>query len=464
MSRLTNPVPNGEGVSFGYSSNHISEWSLRPGHRATFFLLAVSACSIGLAYESARVAWVTGKLDSYSIPDIQKALRHDPDNADLIHWLGEAYSNFPTEINLSESVKYLRQAVRLNPHRWDFWSDLGTSCDFVGDTACSDEAFERAQVLNPMTPALQWALGNHYLLTNREEKAFPIFRQLLDVDPDYLDATFRLCMRAIRDPQAIYEEVVPHGKDASPRFAFLMFLSSTGDYESAMRIWGEMFSGPDRSPDLAMVKPFLDLLINNNQVQDAGTVWSDLQHAGVIPPEPNRQPGNLLYDASLAGPHLNTGFAWRINDSPELEFDFSDPSAYQGGKCLRINFVVGRNEDYDLLDQVVLIQPQTRYQLSAYVRSDNLSSDSGPRLRVIEMGCANCPARTSDPTLGTTAWHPIEVAFVTQAQTQAVRISFWRPQEPRGTGDIVGTVWLDDLMLRTVDTPQEPRVITARNR
>jgi len=416
-----------------------------------------------LAAEAVRVAQVTYQIDTLSIPDLQKALRQDPGNPNLVHRLGIVYSYNPTDINLPEAVKYLRQAVELNPRRWDFWSDLGTTCDFVGDTACSDEAFERARALNLMSPALQWALGNHYLLTTRPDKAFPYFRRLLDLDPQYLGATFRLCLRATQDPQAIYTEVVPQGRDASARFAFLMYLSSSADYESAMRIWGQMISGPDRSPDLSMVKPFLDFLLDHDQIQDAGTVWNDLQHAGVIPPEPHLQTANLLYDGSFEGPLLNTGFAWRINDSPDLVFDFSEPSAHKGVKCLRIDFAVGRNADYDLLSQVVRIKPNTQYQLTAYVRSDNLTSDSGPRLRVVEMGCGNCVARTSDATVGTTPWHPIDVGFMTQAQTQAVRISFWRPQNQPYPRDITGTVWLDDVTLHTVDAPG-PDVNRARAR
>ena len=453
MSQLPNPDLSGERVLSRHSSNHIFESSLRPWWRVTLFLILIIAASSWLSFEAVRVAWATYELDSHSVPDLEKALRQDPNNPDLYHRLGVVYSNEPTDVNLSEAVKNLRKAVELNPRRWDFWSDLGTACDFVGDTACSDEAFERALVLNPMTPALQWELGNHYLLTNREEKAFPYFRRLLDLGPEYLDATFRLCLRATRDPQAIYREVVPHGKDASARFAFLMFLSSTADYESAMRIWGQMVSGPDRSPHLSEVKPFLDFLIDHNQIQDAGTVWNDLQHAGAVPPVPTSQAANLIYNGSFEEPPLNAGFAWRINDSPDLVFDFSDPSAYSGAKCLRIDFAVGRNADYDLLNQVVLIKPNTRYQLTAYVRSDNLTSDSGPRLRVVEMGCGNCAARTSDPTVGTTSWHPIEVAFMTQPQTQAVRISFWRPQDQAYSRDITGTVWLDDVTLRPVEAP-----------
>jgi hypothetical protein len=242
-----------------------------------------------------------------------------------------------------------------------------------------------------------------------------------------------------------------------------MFLNSTADYESAMKIWGQMIAGPDRSPDLSLVKPFLDFLIDHNQIQDAGTVWNDLERAGVIAPTPQTQGDNLLYNGDFEGQPLNTGFDWRLSDSQDLEFDLADPTAYHGTKCLRIEFPVGQNSEYDLVDQVVRIKPGTRYQLTAYVRSDNLTSDSGPRLRTIEMGCADCAARVSDPTLGTTAWHPVSVEFVTQPQTTAVRISFWRPQDRTSSRDITGKVWLDDVTLRQMDAP-DPHVNQERTR
>jgi hypothetical protein len=112
---------------------------------------------------------------------------------------------------------------------------------------------------------------------------------------------------------------------------------------------------------------------------------------------------------------------------------------------------VGRNADYDLVDQMVRVKPNTRYQLTAYVRSNNITSGSGPRLREVEVGCATCGMRTSDPTVGTTPWHPIDVEFMTQPQTQAVRVSFWRPRENLLSRDITGTVWLSGLTLQAID-------------
>lgn len=431
--------------------NEVAEWSLRPWWRAVTFLAPLIAGGIWLGAIAVRAAQSAYRLDSLSVTAIQNALRHDPDNADLLHRLGLVYTYDQSNLDIPASLKNLRAAVALNPRRWEFWADLGTSCDFAADTACSDQAFKRAWALNPETPNLGWALGNHYLLTNRPEMAFPFFRRLLNLSPDFLDPTFRLCLRATHDPQLIYSEVLPHGKNGFERFAFLHFLVSTGDYQNAMKIWGEMISGPDRSPNLLLVKPFLDFLTDHERLQDAGAVWSDLQHVGAIPPQSSSPTTNLLYNGSFDRVPIDTGFDWRVNTSPDLVFDFSDPSAYKGSKCLRIDFSVGRNADYDLVSQIVTVKPNTSYALSAYVRSENLTSDRGPRLRVAEMGCKDCTPTTSDATRGTTPWHPVEVSFMTQPQTQTVRISFWRPQTSASIGDITGTVWLDDLNLHAVD-------------
>jgi tetratricopeptide (TPR) repeat protein len=451
MSHYPNPDLSGEGALFQHNCSRTFEASLRPPWRAALFLATMITLSFGFAWKAFRVAGATSQLESFSTSNIQKALQRDPANSDLMHRLGMVYSFDPTDINSSESVRYLRQTVALNPHRWAYWSDLGSACDNAGDTACADDAYERASGLNPMTPALQWAVGNHYLLTSRPERAFPHFRRLLILDPEYLENTFRLCLRATRDPEAIYAQVVPPGKDAAARFAFLMFLSTSADYENAMKIWQQMITGPDRSPNLMLVKPFLDLLIEHNQIEDAGKVWSDLETAGVVPAPVNSPSANLLYNGGFEGQPFNTGFDWRISDSPDLGVDLSEPSAHQGGKSLRVDFVLGRNAEYEIVDQVVRIKPNTRYQLTAYMRSDNITSNSGPRLREVEMGCADCTSRTSDQTVGTTGWHQVDVEFITQPQTQAVKIALWRPMDRVSSRDITGTVWLDNVTLRAID-------------
>jgi hypothetical protein len=462
MSQFSNPDASGSAAFPRHSSNEVLEWTLRPWWRGLIFLVPIIALGVWMSKEVIRAAQSSYWADSDSIGDIQRVLANDPNNPDLLHRIGLDYSFNPMDVNTTEAVKYLRQAVALNPGRWDYWADLGTACDFTGDTSCSDEAFTHARSLNPGNPSLEWTLGNHYLLTDRSTIAFAHFRTLVEQNPDFLESTIRLCLRATHDPEQIYAQVIPHGNQSSARFAFLDFLVSNGDYDNAMKVWEQMIAGPDHSPKPLLLKPFLDYLTDHGRLDDANTVWDDLQHAGAIPPQSTSDSSNLLYDANFTGPLINTGFDWHTSSSTDLEYDFSSDSGYKKGKSARVDFTVGRNADYDLISQIVPVKPKTAYQFSAYIRSENLTSGSGPRLRVLELACDKCMPTTSDPTEGTTQWHLESVTFYTHPQTTAVVVSFWRPSALVALGDITGTVWLSDTSVREGD-PSNPDGNFARN-
>ncbi len=451
MGRNLNSKFAGGGVGSPNRTARTWEFSLRPAGMALLLMAPLMIFAIVMSWETFRVSRAVYHLDDISIPPVEKALQQDPGNADLLHHLGSLYYTDPTEANSTRAVKYLSEAVRLNPRRWDYWMDLGIACDFASDLSCSDPAFTQAEALNSKTPAIMWSVGNHYLLTDRPEKAYPAFRHLLDLDSQYLIMVYRLCFRATRDPQAIYTGIAANASSPSFRFSFLQFLCSMADYETAMKIWGQMISGPDRKPDVAAVKPFLDLLMEHNQIEDAEKVWGDLQEANVIPPNPPLDAPNVLFNGGFQRPPLNTGFDWHVNDSPDLEFDLLDPTGYAGSTCVRIEFPVGRDAEYYLLTQVVRVKPNTRYQVAAQVRSDSLTSQSGPRLRADEIGCADCAVRTSDATVGSTPWHQVDLEFTTEPQTQAIRVSFWRPKEQTFSRDITGSIWLSDLTLHAVE-------------
>ena len=135
MSQFPNPNPAGKKSVFWSDPNHIFEWSLRPAWRTALFLAPIIAGSVWLSHVAVVIARVTYQTETVSIPDIQKAIARDPNNADLIHRLGYVYSSSPTDSDMTESVKNLREAIALNPRRWDYWRDLGASCDFAGDIA-----------------------------------------------------------------------------------------------------------------------------------------------------------------------------------------------------------------------------------------------------------------------------------------------------------------------------------------
>ena len=78
---------------------------------------------------------------------------------------------------------------------------------------------------------------------------------------------------------------------------------------------------------------------------------------------------------------------------------------------MRIEFTVSRNEGYTPLYQLVPVAPNQAYLLTAYVRSQDITSDSGPRLQVQDSFHSNGPNVMSETTVGTTPWHQISLSF-----------------------------------------------------
>jgi hypothetical protein len=137
-----------------------------------------------------------------------------------------------------------------------------------------------------------------------------------------------------------------------------------------------------------------------------------------------------------------------LQPSPYASVDFADASPYAGAQCLRVDFPVGQNDDFEPVYQIVPAAPNQSYSLSAYVRSSEITSDSGPRLRVIDEDCPACLNAETDSTVGSTPWHSVKLDFTAGPQTKALRVSVWRPRSRVFPMEISGSFWLDAVSIR----------------
>jgi len=137
---------------------------------------------------------------------------------------------------------------------------------------------------------------------------------------------------------------------------------------------------------------------------------------------------------------------------PYMFIDFSDKAAHQGTQSLRIDFTVPRNDDFVATFELIPVTPATRYTLEAYARSQGISSDSGPRLRVMDPTCPSCVNELTESTVGSTQWHKLALGFTTGPETQLVQLALVRPRSRTYPMEITGSFWLDDVSL-TSDGP-----------
>jgi hypothetical protein len=436
------------------------ELSPRSRWGSGLFLSLVTLAALAGSAEVIKIARVTALGSSTEVSAVGKGLALDSDNPELHYRLSQLYGDSLELSNLTEGVRQARRAVALNPHKFDYWLNLASTCESIRDNACAARAVHQVLVLCPMTPRIWWVAGNYYLRTNQPEAALLCFQRLLELSPDYLAPTLDLTLRAYGDPKMIFEKVVGGGIDVGLALAFADFMSANNEFDAAREAWSQVAGRGATFPFVA-VRPYLEHLLSHGRYQEAQAVWLYLEQRGVIAKPVDSGSGNMVFNGGFEQPPLEAGFDWRSAPSPYVSVDFADPSAYKGAHCLRVDFPVSQNDEFELVYQILPVDPGQTYVLAAYVRSRDITSDSGPRLRVVDADCSECLNVSTESTTGTTAWHSVNVDFIAGNQTRAVRVSAWRPRSRAFPMDISGSFWLDDVSLRPIKSARAEESIIA---
>ncbi|HKT13143.1 MAG TPA: hypothetical protein VJW77_15075 [Terriglobia bacterium] len=419
------------------------------------FLIVFIVPGLLLAFRTVVIA-VAATLGQSSNPHkIRTAAELDPVNPKLHYKLGQAdsYSMDPSEVQ--EGLEQLRRATELAPTQPEYWSALASACESAGDTACADRAMRRTLSLAPTTPRYRWIAANDELVHGSAGEALNEFRILLEMDPSYAPETFRLCLKYVGDPGKVFQKVLADRKDVQLNFSYINFLVTQGQGAAAYPILQATLALNKTFP-LSQASPYLDWLVREGPGQEAASAWQDLESHGIIPRPAADSVGNLVFNSGFEAPLLKMGFDWRVHEEAYTRVGLDGVGAYAGKRSARIAFTVSRNEDAEPLYEIVPVSPSQSYQLQAYVRSEDISSDCGPRVRLTDPDCPRCLDVSTDGTVGTTDWHPVTLNVSTGANTRQLQISIWRPRCLSFPADISGRFWVDAVDLREDAAPAPP--------
>ncbi|TAM79855.1 MAG: hypothetical protein EPN47_18895 [Acidobacteria bacterium] len=409
-------------------------------------LIVICLISLFLAAESVRIAWATRLGKSSKVADLRKAVSLDPTNPDLHYRLGMAEVFDLENPDALDGTEQLDLATHLNPRETRYWSALASACQFEGKSNCAGDAIARTLALSAMAPRIHWEAANYYLWANQQEKAFNQFRRLLELDPSYAGPTFRASLGAAGDPQVVYDAVLTPAAHPKLKLAYLNFLSSREYGDFAFHIWKALAAS--KTPiAFSDADQYLEDLISARKYQEALSVWNDLEIRGLVPQSDDSS--NLVFNGSFEHFPLNAGFDWRYHQEPYTAVRFENRQRCAGGGCLRLDFSDVENHQDEPVYQIVPVRPDQTYLLTARVRSVNIVSDSGPRLRVTDPACQDCLTTLTNAVVGTTPWHQLTLRFRTGPQTAAVRVSVWRARSLGYPTEILGTLWVDQVSLRS---------------
>jgi hypothetical protein len=241
----------------------------------------------------------------------------------------------------------------------------------------------------------------------------------------------------LQDTEAI-EKILP--PDPAVHLEFIKLLLSQGELVAAHDAWSKLIQ-LHHEFDYHQALFYIDGLIETHQATPAREAWHQL--ASISPALARYLASdNLVVNNTFAEDVLNAGFDWHYypNSVQSLALDPTD--VHGGGRSLLISYS-GAGGDPGIY-QYVAVDPDTKYTLSAWVKSDDLQTANGPSVAVIDP-FGNTIYAATDETVGTTPWHKISKDFETDGTTKMLVIRFLR--NPDNTG-ISGRFWIGDISLR----------------
>ena len=385
-----------------------------------------------------RADWLQERRDKKSL---EASAGIEPSDARTFWMLGRYFLN--TAQDPISAINNFNRAVSLDQFEARYWLDLAAAYELVQASDKSQYALDRALRAEPTSPSIAWEAGTFYLAGHNTDRALPLFRVAMEYDPRTTTAALNLCWRSTHSVARVVKEALPNRSD--PYFAFLKLLSEQNQHEAANKLW-DAFAERKIPFQVDQTFPYFDYLIETKQVDQAKEVWRFLgSHNPELGSDSN---GNLVSDGGFERKYLDGAFGWRHRRRSEIDVSLDTGEFHSGTRALRFVFFGPAISDMGVY-QYVPVQPNTAYRLSAFVKSQDIVSASGPRL-VIQDPYDNQALASTDDLLATTGWREQVVDFSTRPFEQLVTISVIRnPGNPL----IKGSFWLDDVKLTATPAP-----------
>jgi len=375
---------------------------------------------------------------------LQAAIRWDPRNAQYYDALATMRHFYADNDNPDEQVKLYERAVSLSPQNALYWADLGAAFDWAGNHALALRAFEHSRELFPNSPDIHWKLANFYIRSGRTLEGLRALRKVLLSGGVPEQDVFALAESATQNKKTILEEMVP--PETPVLFGYLNYQAAAGDMIAAEQAWTKLLAL--KQPfDLPETFFYLETLIQKRQTQQLAEAWSALgerfpEKRGSLWAAPN-----LVTNGSFESDILNGGLGWRAVPMAGVTVTLDSRDAIDGGRSLRIEFDGTRNVDYGHLLQYVLVNSNTQYHFSGYMRTAAITTDSGPRFQIFDAYAPDKIFAGTENAVGTSGWTKQELKFKTPAGTRLLIIRVARPASEKFDNKIHGTVWVDDVRL-----------------
>ena len=405
-------------------------------------ILMVLAILAALVFGWFTVRWQLGDM----LADLTPA--NDPNASDLadtaLNWSPSDPSAYLLKAlatnDTAAAVEMFERAVRLSPNDYRRRVELGRAYEQDGQTVRAESEFKKAVELAPAYASARWNLGNFYLRQERVDEAVAELKKAAENSRTYRDQVFSLAWDYFGKDPAQIENLAGESPESVAYLAY--FFAARGRAQDALRNWDRLSEG-DKAGHRDILRVMAIGLYEQRRYPQA------LEFARQYGADFDARPEavtNASFETNLDG-NADARFGWQIiRNDPRFEAITDTKVKHEGTRSLRVTIKSFVKPGLANILQTIVVEPNKKYRLHFWVRTENLKSAGGPLLEIVSGNDDKQIVRSQVFPAGTNDWQEIDVDFTAPENCNGIIIRTGRMYCGEDC-PLSGTFWYDDFEL-----------------
>lgn len=334
------------------------------------------------------------------------------------------------------------EAVKREPAAPHRWCDLGDALLRDGRADEARYCFSNALSLGPEIPPVLLRSANFYHAVREDERALKQGARLLERSDVYQASIFDW----YRDQKFSMNDILSRGLPPGPRAArsYLHYWTALGNVSSAKTSWDWILV--HQYADVPTAREYINFLFGDNEYQEASTSWA--RYLGAR--KNDYRESNWLFNGDFETEPAGVPLDWEIGSvAGQVDSTLDSNVAHTGTHSLRIRFAGTENVSYAATEKTSV--PQGRYRFTAYIRTENITTDKGIAFRIFDPLDASLLDARTDQFVGTTGWKKVEQIVRVQRATKLLEVQVLREPSMKFDNRVGGTAWIDTVSLTRIE-------------
>ncbi len=385
-----------------------------------FLLLLL--CATGMLYS----AWIKQNIFSGNLAEKYLERSH---NAPVLTYAAEEAYLF--EANLQSAEKKLIQALKNNSFYVPAWLTLASVTNDKGEKKQANAILDYADSLTAELLKWRWdkvlvayELGRNELLP--DELRFIIER----IPGKTRNSALELAYRIFPEP----EELTAQLGDENLLYLFHHALRKK-KISFALYFLNELEKKQEELTEKDKLW-LLNTLISNREFTSAALYWQKWFDKR-----------NIVYNGSFIRPFLRTAFGWRIGRDKDFVQRFIPEEAQDDiAREVQFRFKGWKNLNFNHFYQIIPVQQGVRYQFSASMKSEKLTTDQRPFFQISGYGCSMKPVNFQmvEPTQD---WTRDIENFEVPCGCSAILLRLRRQSSRQIDNKMSGKLWIKNISI-----------------